>query len=28
MLMDVPSLTSVKLLIGEFIAGVMDDPQG
>jgi chemotaxis protein CheC len=27
MLMDVPSLASVKLLIGEFIAGVMDDPS-
>jgi chemotaxis protein CheC len=28
MLMDVPSLAAVKLLIGEFIAGVMDDHQG
>jgi chemotaxis protein CheC len=27
MLMDVPSLVSVKLLVGEFIAGVMDDPS-
>jgi chemotaxis protein CheC len=27
MLMDVPSLASVKLLVGEFIAGVMDDPS-
>jgi chemotaxis protein CheC len=27
MLMDVPSLTSVKTLIAEFISGVMDDPQ-
>jgi len=27
MLMDVPSLASVKLLIGEFIAGVMDDSK-
>lgn len=26
MLMDVPSLDSVKVLIGEFITGVMDDP--
>jgi chemotaxis protein CheC len=26
MLMDVPSLASVKRLVGEFIAGVMDDP--
>jgi chemotaxis protein CheC len=27
MLMDVPSLASVKRLVGEFIAGVMDDPN-
>jgi chemotaxis protein CheC len=27
MLMDVPSLASVKLLVGEFIAGVMDDSK-
>lgn len=28
MLMDVPSLASVKRLVGEFIAGVMDDSKG
>ena len=27
MLMDVPSLASVKQLIGEFISGIMDDPS-